>query len=81
MKNKYRNWGLRTAALIAVVSILVFFGQLISFSWMAITGTVSFAVWMMIWLWPERMPQRAARKSTQAAQRLVANEDAYTRRN
>jgi hypothetical protein len=58
MRETNQNWGLRVVAVAAVAIGLVFLAQVISFWWIAITAAVSCAVWMMIWLWPERIPER-----------------------
>jgi hypothetical protein len=71
MKTKYRSWGTRLAAFIAVAIAFLLLGQLISFWWMAITAATSSAVWMMIWLWPERAPARVEDKAPRAHSRIL----------
>jgi hypothetical protein len=58
MKVRNHTLGLRVAALIFCAMAILFLGQLISFWWLLITGAVSLAVWMMIWLWPEAVPAK-----------------------
>jgi hypothetical protein len=80
MKLSYRNRGMRVLAVLALGLAFVVLGQLISFSWMAITAAASSAVWMIIWLWPERVPATAHNQRPQTHGRLVPENDTYTRR-
>jgi hypothetical protein len=41
---------------------LYFLGEMISFWWLLLTAAGSSAVWMIIWLWPERLPERIERE-------------------
>jgi hypothetical protein len=69
MRETNHNWGYRVAAIMAVAMGLFFLGQLVSFWWIA--------VWMMIWLWPERVPERIEPNRMASAQRLVKKKDSY----
>ncbi|MGE5250917.1 MAG: hypothetical protein ACM3QS_11975 [Bacteroidota bacterium] len=80
MKFSLRNWGVRLLALLALIVAFILLGRLISYSWMVITAVASSAVWMMIWLWPERVPARAEGRQPQSHRRLLAENDSYAGR-
>ncbi len=57
MKERKPNPGALLATLIGSAAAIYLLGQMISVWWLVLTGAGCFGVWMIIWLWPESVPQ------------------------